>query len=109
MYPHQHCNSRYTPPSMLDLQNEVCNGPGACIFRGILNKPGDFAYASGAINNPAAGGIFRVAQVGICVVGNGIGTLHWQFSPPAPITRDTEIVDENGNLVQNHCSLHRLI
>ena len=75
--------------------------PAPCTFRGILNQPGDLAYDSGALNNPAAGGTFRVAQVGICVVGGGTGTLHWQFSPPAPITRDTEIVDENGNLVQD--------
>src|SRR5439155_18646330 len=27
--------------------------------------------------------------------------LHWQFAPPDPITRDTEIVDVNANIISN--------
>src|SRR5262249_31006066 len=33
------------------LQNEICNGPGTCVFRGITVDPGSFAYASGALSN----------------------------------------------------------
>src|SRR5207253_53003 len=33
------------------LQNEVCNGPTACIFRGVTIQPGSFAYAAGALVN----------------------------------------------------------
>ncbi len=83
------------------FQNEVCNGPGACVFRGLTVGPGSFAYASGVLTNPPAGGSFRVAQVGLCAVAPGRALLHWQFTPPAPIIRDTEIVVRNGDLVQN--------
>src|SRR5207237_261823 len=41
---------------------------------------------------------FRVAQVGFCAVAPGQALLHWQFSPPAPQTRDTEIVLKSGDL-----------
>src|SRR5207253_2901814 len=37
------------------LQNEVCNGPGSCTFRGINVGPGSFAYASGAFDNGHCG------------------------------------------------------
>ncbi len=83
------------------FQNEVCNGPGACVFRGLTVGPGSFAYASGVLTNPPAGGSFRVAQVGLCAVAPGRALLHWQFTPPAPPIRDTEIVVRNGDLVQN--------
>src|SRR5438128_257734 len=33
------------------LQNEVCNGPNPCVFRGMPTDPGDLAYASGALEN----------------------------------------------------------
>jgi hypothetical protein len=86
------------------LQNEVCNGPGACSFRGIFTPPGYLAYASGALTNCPSGcgpGDFRVARIGLCAVNPGRATLHWQFSPPDPPTRDTEIVDVNSQPIHN--------
>src|SRR5262249_15075275 len=74
------------------LQNEICNGPAPCIFRGLSTPPGSFAFASGALSNctTGCGGFFRVAQVGLCAVAPGTALMHWEFSPPAPPTRDTE-------------------
>ena len=83
------------------LQNEVCNGPNPCNFRGNIVDPGSYGFASGALNNPPAGGSFRVAQFGICAVAGGQARLHWQFTPPAPPARDTQIVDSESNLVHN--------
>ncbi len=84
------------------LQNDVCNGPSQCTFQGRVVDPGYMAYASGGLNCLAGcGGSFRVAQVGLCAVAPGQALLHWQFAPPAPITRDTEIVTHDGTLVQN--------
>src|SRR5205814_3451691 len=91
--------------SMFDavLQNEVCDGPGTCTFRGVTVDPGSFAFASGALVNCPDGceGFFRVAQTGWCAVSPGRAVLHWQFSPPAPPIRDTEIVALDGTLIQN--------
>lgn len=89
-----------------DLQNEVCNGAGPngdwdCFVGHQVVPAGWFAYASGALNNPPAGGYFRVAQVGLCAVAPGQAVLHWQFSPPAPVTRDTEIADVNYNVISD--------
>src|SRR5207248_638384 len=82
------------------LQNEACNGPGTCTFRSLVVPPGSMAFASGALNNPAYNGPdFRAAQVAFCAVAPGVATIHWQFSPPDPIKRDSEIVDENGIIV----------
>ena len=53
------------------VQNEVCNGPGACTFRGITVGPGSLAAATIAFNNPPAGGIFRVAAIGLCTIAPG--------------------------------------
>jgi hypothetical protein len=77
------------------LQNEVCNGPEPCVFRGRPADPGDMAYASSVLNNCQLGcyGTFRVARVGICATAPGQAVLHWQFSPPAPVTRNTEVDD----------------
>jgi hypothetical protein len=85
------------------LQNEVCNGPGTCTFRGLTISPGSFAFASGALSNcpEGCGGVFRVAQTGWCAVAPGQARLHWEFSPPSPPTRDTAIVDINGQLIHN--------
>ena len=84
------------------LQNEVCNGPANCTFRGIPTSAGSFAFASGALNDPSySGPDFRVAQVAFCATAPGTAILHWQFDPPDPVTRDTEIVDENSTLVQD--------
>src|SRR5437870_2485236 len=85
------------------LQNEVCDGPGNCTFRGVTVAPGSLAWASAAFDNCPFGceGTFRVAQIGLCAVAPGQAVLHWQFSPPAPVTRDTEIVDMSGFLVHD--------
>jgi hypothetical protein len=59
------------------------------------------AFSSGiGANPPYSGPDFRVAQVAFCVVAPGLATLHWQFSPPDPPTRDTAIINSNGILVQ---------
>ncbi len=93
----------------IPLQNEICNGTGpngdqSCIFRQVAVGPGSIAYVSGGLSNCrdiGCGGYFRVAQVGLCAVAPGRAVLHWQFRPPAPLTRDTEIVTYNGDLVHN--------
>jgi hypothetical protein len=85
----------------IDLQNEVCNGPGNCEFRGNTVGPGTIAYASGALNNDPAGGEFRIASITFCAVPGGRATLHWQFVPPDPINRDTQILNAGGTLVHN--------
>src|SRR5207253_653333 len=67
------------------LQNEVCNGPGSCTFRGVSVGPGSFAYANGDLDSAncghgaGCGGVFRVAQVGLCALATGAATLRWQF------------------------------
>lgn len=85
------------------LQNEVCNGPGACMLRGVYTPPGSMAFASGALSNCPTGcgpGDFRIASVTFCAANGGRATLHWQFSPPAPTTRDTQVIDINSQPVQ---------
>ncbi len=83
------------------LQNEVCNGPNPCTFRGVTADAGSIAYSSCALSNVPQGGVFRVARIGLCASSPGAATIHWQFSPPAPITRDTQIVSESGELISN--------
>lgn len=83
------------------LQNEVCDGPSPCVFRGITTDPGSIGYVSGSLSNPPQGGVFRVARMGLCATNPGTATLHWQFAPPAPPTRDSQIVDQEGNLIHN--------
>jgi hypothetical protein len=85
------------------LQNETCNGPTPCNFRGAITEPGRMAYASGALANCAQGceGDFRVASITLCAVAGGHGEVRFQFAPPAPATRDSEIVALNGELVHN--------
>jgi hypothetical protein len=84
----------------VDLQNEVCNGPRRCVFRGAVIQPGSIGFASGAlVNPPYAGPDFRAAQVAFCATAPGRAFIHWQFSPPAPPTRDTEVVEESGIIV----------
>jgi hypothetical protein len=85
------------------LQNETCNGPGNCVFRGQEVDGGSLAFASGALGTCQEGcaGDFRVAQVSFCGVAEGDALLHWQFSPPAPLVRDCEIVEANGSVVSN--------
>src|SRR5439155_12761505 len=79
------------------LQNEVCNGPGTCTFRGQPTNPGSIAFASGALTHPNPNGDFRVAQEAFCATAVGDAVLHWQFSPPDPVTRDSTVVDQFGN------------
>jgi hypothetical protein len=92
------------------LQNEVCNGPAPCTFRGQPVDPGSFAFASGALSNPncqnGCGGDFPVAHAAICGVATGQGTLHWQFDPPDPPTRDSQIISYDNQLLQNRNLYH---
>src|SRR5207302_1747230 len=83
------------------LQNEACNGPGQCTFRNILVDPGTVGFASGALNHSPQNGDFRVAQIAFCAVAQGDTTLHWQFSPPDPATRDSDIIDRFNQPVGN--------
>ncbi len=84
------------------IQNEVCNGPNPCVFRGITVPAGSMAYVSGALNTCPGGciGDFPVAQIAFCAIAPGEATVHWQFSPPDPQTRDTEVLDENSQRVE---------
>lgn len=87
-----------------ELQNEVCNGMGPggddpCFVRGMEFVPGSFAFASGAwdICPAGCGGYFRVARIGLCAVAPGVARFRWQFSPPDPPIRGTDIVDIDNN------------
>jgi len=84
------------------LQQEICDGPATCVFRGRVVDAGSFAFAQGTLSNcpSGCGGTFRVAQTGWCAVAPGQAVLRWQSSPPAPRNRHTAIVDVNSNLVQ---------
>ncbi len=77
-------------------QNEVCNGPGSCTFRGIQADPGSIAFMSvaGQFQPGGATGTFRVAQIGLCALAPGQAILHWQFSPPADVHRDTNVIGD---------------
>jgi hypothetical protein len=83
------------------LQNEVCNSSQPCDFGSIVAPPASVAFASGALLNPPAGGDFRVAEVIFCASALGTATVHWQFSPPAPSIRHSEILDNNGMPISN--------
>ena len=83
------------------LQNEICNGPGQCVFRGVAVDPGSIGYAAGAFSNPPATGDFRIARAAFCATAPGDAVLHWQFSPPDPIVRNTDVVDANSVSVGN--------
>lgn len=81
------------------LQNQVCNGNSPCVSGPITYPAASIAFASGALNNCPNGcqGDFRIAQLSLCTYAVGDAVLHWQFSPPAPIERDTEIYDFPAN------------
>ncbi|MFL5734825.1 MAG: dockerin type I domain-containing protein [Chloroflexia bacterium] len=85
------------------VQNEWCNGPAPCVFRGVQTDPGLGAFTTCALEGCPTGcpGDFRVGQLGLCAFAPGTFTIHWQFSPPAPFDRDTEIVDTNNTIVSN--------
>ena len=53
------------------------------------------------VNNPATMGDFRVARVAFCATAPGDAVLHWQFWPPDPLIRNSDIVDENSMSVAN--------
>src|SRR4051812_48541488 len=92
------------------LQNEVCNSqPGGCVFRGQAVPNGYMAFASGS-QSPCPNGcpnadfpdpVWRVAQIGVCAVGGGQALFHWQFNPPDPTTRDSQILEPNNGRLSN--------
>src|SRR5207245_8464811 len=86
------------------LQNETCNGPSPCMFRGIPTNPGSVAFASGGLSNCPNGcaGDFRVAQVSFCGRVVGDARLHCQFSRPGRLFRDSGLVDNNASAVSSH-------
>jgi hypothetical protein len=85
------------------LQNETCNGPTSCNFRGVISGPGTIAFATGALTNcqQGCGGDFRVGTLTFCAVAGGRAEIAFQFTPPAPATRDSEIVIVSGDQAQN--------
>lgn len=84
------------------LQNQVCNGPGACTFGNLTADPGTIAYASGVpFGNPGVTGDFRVAQVAFAANTVGDATVHWQFSPSDPANRNSKITNANSNTVSD--------
>jgi hypothetical protein len=85
------------------LQNEVCNGGLPCEIGDRTLPAGSIAFSSGALSNCPNGcnGDFRVAQIAFCALAQGTAIVHWQFSPPDPYERDTEIVDAASNVVSN--------
>ncbi|MFL5731639.1 MAG: hypothetical protein ACJ78Q_00440 [Chloroflexia bacterium] len=93
------------------LENEVCNGPSPCVFRMLTYGPGDVSFASGAKSRPPYNGPdFRVALIGLCATAAGDAVIHWDFAPPAPSTRDSQIVDDNANVASNdNCYVDYLI
>ncbi len=92
------------------LQNEICNGPNPCDFRGMQVPGGRIAFASGALSNPqctnGCGGDFRVASITFCAANGGRANLHWEFAPSAPQTRDSEITVLSFDEVQNASLYH---
>jgi hypothetical protein len=83
------------------LQNEVCNSASPCDFGRIIDPPASISFASGALSRPARSGDFRVARVAFCPVAVGDGSIHWQFNPPAPPERDSQVSDANSANVTN--------
>lgn len=89
------------------LQNEVCNGPGACTFRSIKTQPGTIAFASGALNRSPTNGTapFKVGQIELRSTAVGQARLEWQLSPSGssapPANRQSGVVDVNGNRVDD--------
>src|SRR5262249_25644776 len=44
---------------------------------------------------------FHVAQTAWCGVAPGDALIHWQFAPPDPIERASEVIDQYANTVSN--------
>lgn len=87
------------------LQNEVCNSSSPCDLGRLVAPPGSISFSSGWLSSPnctsGCTSIFPVAYIGLCATNPGNAVVHWQFSPPAPANRDSEIVDNSNTLVQN--------
>src|SRR5205085_7916125 len=76
-----------------DWSSDVCSSD-----LGIQFDPGSISFATGALNNPPySGPDFLVAHMSLCAHHPGDLVIHWQFSPPAPITRNTALVDDHTN------------
>jgi hypothetical protein len=84
------------------LQNQVCNTSTPCTFGNLVAPAGSIAFASGALNGPAPNGDFRVAQVAFAANQIGDANVHWQFSPPDPANRNSQINDSNNNVVSDN-------
>jgi hypothetical protein len=82
------------------IQNQVCNGPAQCNFGSQVADPGTIVYTSGTFNSPPSGD-FRVARAAFCATAPGDAVLHWQFSPPDPPERNTDIIDQFSVSVAN--------
>ena len=68
----------------------------------VNNSTGEIAYASGTFGAGAPpGSDFRVARITFCATSTGVATIHWQFSPPAPVNRNSKITDVDSNVVSN--------
>src|SRR5438034_588293 len=65
------------------------------------SRPARAAACPRPLSAARCGGTFRVTQIGLCSVDAGQAVLHWQFSTSAPVTRDTEIINSDNNLVHN--------
>ncbi|HEX9991191.1 MAG TPA: right-handed parallel beta-helix repeat-containing protein [Chloroflexia bacterium] len=83
------------------LQNQVCNGPTPCTFGSLTAPSGSIAYASSTFNASAPSGDFRVAQMAFSTNQIGDATVHWQFSPPDPANRNSQVNDTNNNVVSS--------
>lgn len=83
------------------FQNETCNGPSNCTFHNTVASPGTIAFASGAVSGVQEQDDFRVAQMAFCAAAPGNAVIHWQFAPPDPASRDSQIFDGEGNIVNN--------
>jgi hypothetical protein len=81
------------------LQNQVCNSQTPCTFGNLTAPAGSIAYASSTFNPSAPTGDFRVAQVAFAANQAGDAILHWQFSPPDPANRNSQINDDNNMVV----------
>jgi hypothetical protein len=91
------------------IQNEVCNGPSNCAFRGNSVSPGSIAFASGGMATCSGGcrGDFRVARVTFCATSEGTAHIHWQFSPPSPPNRQSAILNESDHIASTDPGLYQ--
>jgi hypothetical protein len=85
------------------LQNEVCNAPATCTFRGIKVQPGSISFASGALNNPPTSRAtpFKVGEIELQAAAAGEARLLWELPPAASTNRQSAIVDLKGKRVSD--------